>query len=103
MPLALYSFPRSSGTRVHWALEELGVAYEYVSLDRAKNEHRESAYLAINPNGKVPALVDDGERLFESVAILIHLGEKYGRAKGLWPAQSGERAEALSWTVWSTT
>jgi glutathione S-transferase len=102
MPLTFYSFPKSSGSRVHWALEELGVAYEYVSLDSSKKEHLEPEYLAINPNGKVPALVDDGDRLFESLAILIHLGQKYGVAKGLWPGQAGERAEALSWTVWST-
>jgi glutathione S-transferase len=103
MSLKFYSFPRSSGTRVQWALEELGVEYEYVLLDRAKQEHLGSAYLAINPNGKVPALVDDGERLFESIAILIHLGEKYGVAKGLWPKEPGQRGDAMSWTVWSTT
>jgi len=101
--MKLYSFPRSSGTRIHWALEELGVPYEYVSLDREKHEHLGAEYRAINPNGKVPALVDDGERLFESIAILIYLGDKYGVEKGLWPSQPGARAEALSWTVWSTT
>lgn len=103
MTIRFYSWPRSSGTRVQWALEELGLPYEYVKLDRAKNEHRSPEYLAINPNGKVPALVDGDERYFESLAILLHLAEKYGTAKGLWPSGAKERAEALSWTVWSTT
>jgi glutathione S-transferase len=103
MAIRFYSWPRSSGSRVHWALEELGVPYEYVKLDREKKEHRAPDFLAVNPNGKVPALVDDGEPYFESLAILLHLGEKYGVGKKLWPAGGMERAEALSWTVWSTT
>jgi glutathione S-transferase len=103
MTIRFYSWPRSTGTRVQWALEELGVPYEYVKLDRAKNEHRSPEYLAINPNGKVPALVDGEEHYFESLAILLHLAHRYGMAKGLWPSGAKERAEALSWTVWSTT
>jgi glutathione S-transferase len=103
MAIRFYSWPQSSGSGVHWALEELGLTYEYVKLDREKNEQRSAAYLAINPNGKVPALVDGEERYFESLAILLHLAERYGATKGLWPAGAKERAEALSWTTWSTT
>jgi glutathione S-transferase len=104
MSIELYSWPRSSGTRVAWALEELGVPYEYVELDRKKQEHRSPKYLAVNPHGKVPALVDGDLRLFESGAILLHLGEKYGVAKDLWPAAGGQpRADAISWTVWAMT
>jgi glutathione S-transferase len=103
MTIRFYSWPRSSGTGSHWALEELGLEYEYVRLDRAKGEHRAAAYLAINPNGKVPALVDGEERYFESLAIVLHLAERYGAAKGLWPAGGSQRAEALSWTTWSAT
>jgi Glutathione S-transferase, N-terminal domain len=64
MSIRFYGWPRSSASRVHWALEELGVPHEHVVLDRAKNEHHDPAYLAINPNGKVPALVDDGQPYF---------------------------------------
>ena len=103
MAIRLYSWPRSSGTRVHWALEELDLPYEYVELDRASSQHRSADYLAVNPNGKVPALVDGDERFFESVAILLHLAERYGAARGLWPGGAAARAEALSWMVWSTT
>jgi glutathione S-transferase len=103
MSIVFYGWPQSSASRVHWALEELGVPYEYVKLDRAKGEHRAPAYLAINPGGKVPGLVDGGQRYFESVAILLHLGETYGRPRGLWPATGPLHAEALCWTVWGST
>jgi glutathione S-transferase len=103
MAIRLYSWPMSSGARVQWALEEIGVPYEYVQLDRSKGEHKAAEYLAINPNGKVPALVDDGVTYFESLAITIYLGEKYGADKKLWPAGGQDRADALSWSVWSMT
>ncbi|MCZ7564265.1 MAG: glutathione S-transferase family protein [Burkholderiales bacterium] len=102
MAIELYSWPHSSGTRVAWALEELGVPYKYVALDAKKQEHLTPHYLTVNPHGKVPALVDDGQRYFESAAILLHLGDRYGVAKGLWPAPGGQaHADALCWTVWA--
>jgi glutathione S-transferase len=104
MAIKLYSWPRSSGTRVAWALEELGVPYEYVELDAKKQEHRAPKYLAVNPHGKVPALSDGDQTFFESGAILLHLGNKYGVEKKLWPAAGGQaRADALCWTVWANT
>src|SRR5689334_19328834 len=100
MTIQLHSWPRSSGTRISWALEELGVPYEYVEVDASKDEHRSARYLALSPQGKVPALVDNGRNFFESGAILLHLGETYGRSRRLWPeAGSRDEADALSWTV----
>ena len=102
MTIRLYSWPHSSGTRVAWALEELGLAYEYVQLDRGKQEHRAPAFLAVNPHGKVPALVDGELKFFESSAILLYLGNRYGAEKHLWPAPHTQaHAEAVSWTVWA--
>jgi glutathione S-transferase len=103
MSIHFYSWPKSSGSRVHWALEELGVPYEHVVLDRAKGEHRAPAYLAINPNGKVPGFVDGGQPYFESLAIVLHLAEAYGRERGLWPDGGAPRGEALCWSVWGMT
>ena len=104
MAIKLYSWPRSSGTRVAWALEELGVSYEYVELDAKKLEHRTPQYLAINPHGKVPGLSDDELTVFESGAIVLYLGDKYGVEKQLWPAGSGQaHADAVCWTVWAMT
>jgi glutathione S-transferase len=103
MSIRLYGLPRSSATRVRWALEELALPYEYVLLDRAKGELRTPAYLAINPSGKVPGFVDGTQRYFESIAILFHLGESYGHERGLWPGAGPLRAEAMCWTVWGVT
>ena len=100
MAIKFYSWPMSSGSRVHWALEELGIPYEYVQLDRTKNEHKQPEYLAINPNGKVPALVDDGVAYFESLAIILHLGERYGVERNVWPSAGQAHADALSWCIW---
>lgn len=67
-----------------------------------KQEHRSPTYLALNPHGKVPALVDGSQSFFESGAILLHLGNKYGVERNLWPAGGGQaRADAISWTVWA--
>jgi glutathione S-transferase len=103
MGIRLYGMPNSTAGRVRWALEELGASYDYVELDRGKGETRTPEYLAINPTGKVPGLVDGGQRYFESAAIILHLGETYGRERGLWPAAEPARAEALCWTIWGTT
>ena len=104
MTIKLYAWPASSGTRIAWALEELGVAYEYVELDAKKLEHRTPQYLAIHPHGKVPGLADGELTFFESGAILLYLGDKYGVARQLWPAGTGQaRADAVCWTVWAVT
>ena len=76
MSIKLYSWSPSSGTRVAWALEELGLPYEYVELDAKKEEHRSPKYLVVNPHGKVPGLADDEQTFFESGAMLLHLGNK---------------------------
>jgi glutathione S-transferase len=103
MGIRLYGWPNSTAARARWALEELGVAYEYTALDPRKGENRAPDYLAISPTGKVPGLVDGGQAYFESSAIILHLGETYGRERGLWPAAGPARAEALCWTIWSAT
>jgi len=92
----------TSATRIHWALEELGVPYEKVKLDLAAGDQKKPEYLALNPNGKVPLVVDEGVPIFESLAILIYLGERYGVEKGLFPEASMKRAEALKWMAWAS-
>jgi glutathione S-transferase len=102
MSLTFYYSPMSSATRVHWALEELGIPYEKVKVDLGAGDQRKPEYLALNPNGKIPLVVEDGLPIFESLAILIYLGEKYGVEKGLYPALGPQRAEALKWMAWSS-
>jgi len=104
MTIQLHSWPRSSGTRVAWALEELDIRYEYIEVNAQQLEHQSPRYLAINPQGKVPALIDGDQTYFESGAILLYLGDKYGVEKQLWPTRGGQAAaDALSWTVWGMT
>lgn len=96
--LRVYGIANSRAMRVVWALEEIGTEYEYVKVDLFKGEGRSPTYLAINPAGKVPALVDGDFTLTESVAILNYLGEKFP-ASGLVPAFDSlrERGEFHRW------
>jgi glutathione S-transferase len=100
MAMQFYYTPMSSATRVHWALEELGLEYEKHKLDLAAGDQKKPEYLALNPNGKIPLLVIDGVPIFESTAILIYLAERYGVEKGLFPDVGLARAEALKWIIW---
>lgn len=75
--LKLYGDPKTRTPMVQWYLEELGTKYEYVSLNISAGENRKPEYLAINPIGKVPAILDGNLKLWESGAILLYLAEKY--------------------------
>ena len=86
-------------------LEELGLPYEAIPVDTAKGEQHAAAFRAINPNGKVPAIVDtEGPggreaRVFDSSAILLYLGEKTGRFIG----SPADRPDLLSWLFFIAT
>jgi glutathione S-transferase len=102
MAITLYYTPMGSATRVHWALHELGVPFEKVRVHMDKGDHKKPEFLAINPNGKVPALVDGSLKLFESLALVLHLGDRYGEKAGLWPASGTDaRSEAYVLSVYS--
>lgn len=101
MSLVFYYAPRSSAVTCHWALEELGIPYQKVKVDLAAKEQLRPEFVALNPNAKVPLLVHEGTPIFESVAILIHLGETYGVARKLFPAPGPARSQALQWLVWT--
>jgi glutathione S-transferase len=102
MAITLYYTAMGSATRVHWALLELGIPFEKVRVHMDKGEHKTPAFLAINPNGKVPALVDGPLKLFESLAMVFHLGDRYGVPSGLWPASGTDaRSEAYMLSVYS--
>jgi glutathione S-transferase len=100
--IVLYWHPMSSATPVACALAELDVPHERVKIDITTGEQRRPAFLALNPNGKVPTLTVDGAPMFEAVAIEMWLGETYGVKKGLWPAEgTPERLQAMAWSTWS--
>jgi glutathione S-transferase len=95
--LTLYFAPGSSSMAVHIALHEIGVAFEGKPMSFKKNDMRSPEYLALNPEGKVPMLVVDGQPLTEVAAILFYLAKRYPEA-GLLPRDDIEAdARALSW------
>ncbi|KYF56477.1 hypothetical protein BE08_35615 [Sorangium cellulosum] len=101
MSITFYYAPQSSAFRIRVSLAELDVPHEVVRVDLRAGDQKKPDFLALNPNGKVPTVVIDGTPMFESVAIQIALGERYGVQKGLWPAPgSPEHLTALSWLVW---
>jgi GSH-dependent disulfide-bond oxidoreductase len=97
--MQLYHFPSPNPQKVTFALKELGLDCDIVPVDLAKGEQRQPAFLAVNPFGRAPVLVDDGLTLPESHAILAYLGEKTGR---LWPTSPAGHAEALRWLFFSS-
>lgn len=101
MSITFYFSPMSSAARIHLSLEELGVPYEKVLVDLQAKDQRKPEFLKLNPNGKVPTIVLDGQPMFESIAIQIALGERYGVERGLWPSLgSPEHLQALTWLCW---
>jgi glutathione S-transferase len=103
MSITLYFAPGTRATRIALLLEELGVPWEKVTLDLAQREHKAADYLVLNPNGLVPTLKDGDTVVFESVAIALHLADRFAE-KGLAPPpDSPLRGRYLSWMVWSTT
>jgi glutathione S-transferase len=95
--LTLYFAPGSSSMAVHIALHEIGAPFEGKPMSFKKNDMRSAEYLALNPEGKVPMLVVDGQPLTEVAAILFYLAKRYPEA-GLLPRDDIEAdAQALSW------
>lgn len=97
MSVQLYYFPTLNGHKVTIALEEMGLAYEIVPVNILEGEQTAEDFLAINPNGRIPALVDGDVTVFESGAILQYLGRKTGQ---LYPADEPTRAGIDSWLFW---
>jgi len=101
--ITLYTAPLSgNGRKVHMLLEEAGVSYQLSKLDLMKGEQKNPEYLQLNPNGKVPTLVDDGFVLWESNAILLYLAEKFPAAKFL-PTDGHDRARMFQWLLFEQT
>jgi GST-like protein len=98
--LQLYSLPTPNGVKVSIMLEEIGLPYEVHLVDFNKNDQKTLEFLSLNPNGKIPAIIDpDGPGgqplgLFESGAILQYLAEKTGK---LIPADAARRWETIQW------
>jgi glutathione S-transferase len=99
--ITVYGNPTSRAFRAYWMLEELGIPYEGVPKDSRGGETRTQEFLAINPNGHVPTLVDDELVIWESMAINLYLARKHGGP--LAPSTLAEEAAALQWSFWVMT
>jgi glutathione S-transferase len=100
--LKIYGVPRSRAFRTLWMAKELGLDYDNVPVDFASGETRKPPYLAINPNGHVPAIDDNGFVLWESMAINLYLAKKYGVGT-LYPTTLEGEARAWQWSLWGMT
>ena len=100
--MKLYGFGPTRSLRALWGLRELGVDFEFVPVDLQAGEHQQPDYLALNPAGKVPVLVDGDLVLPESAAIVLYLAEKYPEKK-LMPARLEQRAQVYRWVLFAVT
>lgn len=97
--LLLYGGQKTRAVGVVWYLEELGVPYTYKMLDIDAGENKKPEYLAINPMGKVPALVDGDVTIWESGAILWYLGVKYGQI----PSDLTTQTHIMQWILFANS
>lgn len=99
--IKIYGKKKSRTIRCLWALEELGLAYEHIPIDQEAGENHSPAYLALNPAGKVPTLVEGDFVLTESMAINLYLASR--EPGKLLPAEPHKMAKVLQWTLWAAS
>lgn len=96
--LRIYGVARTRAFRALWIAKELGLDYEHIPTEIGQAGARKPEYLAINPNGRLPAIDDGGFTLWESLAITLYLAKKHGR---LYPTTLEGEAKAWQWSLWS--
>jgi len=101
--IELYYVPATASMAPHIVLEELGIAYSLRRIDQEGGELDSPSYRKLNPNGLIPVLIDNGNVMFETAAICLHLADSHP-GTGLMPALgSPERAQAYKWMSWLST
>ena len=105
MTLKIYGTAASRAARPLWVAHELGLAYEHIALPYLGGATRTPDFLAINPNGHIPVVDDDGVRVWESMACALYLAERFkaGGAHSLAAENHAEQAEILRWSFWAVT
>ena len=96
--LRIYGIARTRAYRAMWMAMELGLDYEHLPIEIGDAGARSPEFLAINPNGRLPVIVDDDFVLFESLAITLYLAKKHGK---LYPATLEGEAKAWQWSFWA--
>lgn len=100
--IKLYYYPGNANLAPHMVLEELGVPHELMLVDRSINAQKSTEYLALNPAGRIPVLVDGDLILFESAAICLHLCDAHPDAGLAPPLGTTERAHFYKWLIYLT-
>jgi glutathione S-transferase len=100
--MKLYEFGPTRSLRARWTLQELEVDFESIKINLPAGDNQRPEFLALNPAGKLPVLVDGDLVLTESVAIVVYLAEKYP-AKGFLPAGLEQRAQVNRWLLFAVT
>lgn len=97
--IQLYGGTQTRAAIVRWYLEELGIPYEFVMMDMKAGAHKQPDFLAINPMGKVPALVDGDVKIWESGAILLYLADSQGQL----PTDAAARGLIYQWVLFANS
>src|SRR5262245_46526685 len=100
--LRIYGIARTRAFRALWMANELGLEYEHLPIEIGAAGARSPEFLAINPNGRLPFIVDDGFVLFESLAITLYLAKKHSNGR-LYPGTLEGEAGAWQWSLWAVT
>ena len=100
--IKLFYRPSSANLAPHFLLQELGIPYELVLVDRATQAQQEPAYLALNPTGRIPVFVDGDLVVFETAAIVMHLVDTHPQAMLAPPVGSPERSIFYQWLMYLT-
>ena len=98
--LRIFGVARTRAFRVLWMAEELGLDYQHLPIEIGEAGARTPDFLALNPNGRLPVIVDDGFVLFESLAITLYLAKKYSAGK-LYPTTLQSEGRAWQWSFWA--
>jgi glutathione S-transferase len=98
--LRIYGIARTRAFRALWVAKEIGLDYEHIPLEIGDAGARTAEYLAVNPNGRLPAIEDDGFVLWESLAITLYLAKKHSTGR-LYPADLRDEAKCWQWSLWA--
>jgi glutathione S-transferase len=98
--LRIYGVARTRAFRALWMAKELGLGYEHLPIEIGDAGARSPEFLALNPNGRLPFIDDDGFVLFESLAMTLYLAKKHAQ-RGLYPATLQDEAKAWQWSFWA--
>jgi len=98
--IQIYGPTASRAARALWIAHELDIPFEHVGMEM--KDLKTPEYLKVNPNGKVPTLVDGDFKLFESMAINLYLAKRFNK-DGFWPATPEDQARCYQWSFWGMT